>query len=97
MTTIKTNGGRVVLTDFREKQRSAGGALDIELSTGDVITVDPPALWTDEVVELAAAGKIKESAHLLLGDDWDRFAADGGTAMILNAIIGDYWGGSLGK
>jgi hypothetical protein len=61
------------------------------------VFVEPPQLWPDEVGELAAEGKMTEVSKILLGDQYDRFKAGGGSNAILNVIIAEHSGADTGK
>lgn len=88
---------KVKLADFKER-KAEEGAIDVEAEDGQVFRIPPPELWPDEVGELARTGDLVALAVAVLGgeDRFEAFKAAGGTATLLNAIVGDVHGDSLG-
>lgn len=87
----------VKLSDFKER-KELEGAFDIECEDGTKFRVPPPELWPDEVGRLARIGDLPALAIAVLGEEkFEAFKAAGGTATLLNAIIGDQHGASLGE
>lgn len=89
---------RVVLSDFKAKKRDEG-AIEIEAEDGTVFRIDPPALWPDDALVLAKEKRAVELATLLLGgeDGYRAFVAAGGSAALLDAIIGEELGARAGE
>lgn len=87
-----THIARVKLTDFKDKKKDEG-AIEIETADGTVFRIDPPELWTDEVMRLAQDDDNLAVAALLIGlDSYDDFVAKGGSAALVMAIIADVKG-----
>ena len=76
------------LADVIETERAETPPIEVcELADGTVVTVDAPALWPDSVFEAVQAERIVQAARGLLGDQYDAYAAEGGTAALLFAVI----------
>lgn len=87
---------RYNLDDYKQKKRA--DAIEIEAGDGSVFTIDPPALWHDDLLQKAAGGGTPdpiESGRLLLGDRYDAFVAAGGSAALLNSIVAEEYGVSV--
>lgn len=83
---------RVVLSEFRD-ERVKDASIEIELSDGSTVTVPPPECWPDKLPRGIVA-----VAMAVLGDEqWGRYAADGGTAKMLDKIITDAQGATAGE
>lgn len=80
------------LSDERAKRMDAG-SIELEGDSGRVFVVPPPDLLTD--AQQGALQKAQADEDLvglgraLLGDEYDDFAADGGSASLLFAIYGE--------
>lgn len=71
---------KIKLSDLIERQREKG-SIDVELSDGSVIHVDPPELWSDKSRKIAADPKKTDEdlGKELFGiEAWNQFCADGG-------------------
>ena len=101
--------GKINLNEFRDKKRAAD-AIVIEIDEkhdvlGEVIqeyqvfTIDPPALWSDDLLELAKnADNLALSKALLGGEEqYAKFCAAGGSQAVIGAILSEATGFSLGK
>lgn len=89
-----TEGPKTVVVDLTawRKAREEAGALDIDLGDGSPpVRLLPPELWPDAVHQQLREnpGDLDGQARAVLGDDYDRFIAGGGTARILNQLIID--------
>lgn len=60
------------------------------------ITVPPPQLWPDDVVDLGA-DNIAVAKKVMGEAQWKRFKAAGGSVAIFTEIIQDYAKASLGE
>lgn len=89
---------RVSIAEFKARKRDEGG-LDIEGEDGTLFSIPNPALWPDELMELARAGDNIGAARLVLGGDetYQRFVAAGGSAVLLMAMVKDELGASAGE
>lgn len=75
-----------VIQDQQKKYEDSG--IDIDLGDGKVVHVPPPQLWSDAVLDCARAGDIVSAARALIGtDEYDAFAAAGGSAAMLMSIV----------
>jgi hypothetical protein len=87
---------RIVLADYKAEKRDKH-AIEIEGENGEVFTIDPPHLWPDEVLELAAKFDHAGAARAILGDRYDAFLEAGGSGILLSKIVEDELRGSLGE
>lgn len=71
---------KVRLSEYRERRLAEDG-LEVEFEGGSVV-IPPADLWPEEVLALSGDDLIKA----LVGDQWEAFAADGGTAAMLNKM-----------
>lgn len=95
----KRHTHRVKLTDFKAKKRDEG-AIEIEADDGTVFRVEPPELWSDDIVSMSAdRTQVIEMATALLGgeEEYERFKAAGGSAAVLSAIVADEHGLDVGE
>ncbi len=82
------------LDEFKAKIRDES-AVDIVTAAGNTYTVLPPELLSDDDARAMAALLADDDAdpvamaRIILGDDYDRFVADGGNALLLAAILGE--------
>lgn len=61
------------------------------------VKVPHPATWTDEVLELSATNAVG-AARLLIGDDeYERFRAGGGSAMVIFDLVKLIQGAGVGE
>lgn len=74
---------KVRLSEFRERRLAEDG-LEVEFKGGSVV-IPPPDLWSEDVQALNGDDLIKA----LVGDQWEAFTADGGTAALLNRMWAD--------
>lgn len=87
---------RVVrLADWVEAQRTEA-AIDIVTDT-ETFTIDPPHLWPDAALARALVGDTLGVARALLGDRYEAFVAAGGSAAMLDKIIGEQHGATPGE
>lgn len=83
----------VSLADFKAK-KAEEGSVPIDLGDGEVIRTRSPFTLSDE--EFKALNKASNSndiegvARIMLGDQYERFTAAGGTSALLAAIIEEY-------
>lgn len=90
---------RIKLADRIERQVEQRG-VEIELSDGTVLYVDPPELWSTQIREAAKDKKLTREgfAKVLVGDeDWDKFVEDGGTVDLFDMIVRERWDASTGE
>lgn len=87
---------RVKLSEYKERKRAEGG-VEVEADDGTVFVVDPPELWSDEVLELSQAGDNFAAARGLLGDQYEAFTAAGGSAATLLGILKEAKGLDVGE
>lgn len=87
---------RFNLQDYKAKKEEEGA---VYIDAGDrTFRVPPALLWPDEVTELAAAGKTKQAAIGLIGqEDYDAFVAAGGTGSLLLSMVNDAMEAGLGE
>ena len=88
---------KINLNELRERKRAEGS---IEIETDDeTFVIDPPELWSDDLVALATSGdNLALSKALLGGDDtYARFVAAGGSQALVGAILTEAKGFALGK
>lgn len=87
---------RFNLQDYKATKEEEGA---IYIDAGErTFRVPPALLWPDEVTELAAAGKVKQAAVGLIGqEEYDAFVAAGGTGSLLLSMVNDAMGVSLGE
>jgi hypothetical protein len=77
------------LSDFKAK-KAKEGAIHIELEGGETVTVPPAVLWPDEAHGFILERDIVNAGIAILGEpEYQRFAAAGGSASLLNAILAD--------
>jgi len=96
---------RIVLSDYKAKKDEEGAIYIAVSDGGDDIKVPPPVLWSEESRRLAERAQrgddnvdMAELFEAVLGSEqWARFAADGGTAMLLADMIQDQLGATVGE
>lgn len=95
---------RIVLSDYKAKKDEEGAIYIAVSDGGDDIKVPPAVLWSEEsrrLAERAQRGEPVDMAEMfeaVLGaDEWARYAADGGTAMLLAEMIGEQFGATVGE
>lgn len=85
---------RILLSDEIERRRQH--SIVIEIDGQDDIIIDQPDLWSDERVSHIEAAKsdgdMMTLGKILLGDDYDRFVAAGGTSMMAFDIFKEHVG-----
>lgn len=71
--------------------------LALTMRDGQVFTIDPPALWPDDIYALSQANDILGLAKAILGGNgqYERFVEAGGTAGILGDIIEKEFGSTV--
>jgi hypothetical protein len=85
------------LSEVIERKRSEG-VTEIETDDGQVFTVDPVSLWSDDVIANAQKDQIAAAVALLGGQDsYDKFKAAGGSAALLLTIVSEEQGVSVGE
>lgn len=89
---------KVKLSDFKA-EKADEGAIEIEDDNGEIYHIDPPELWSDDITALNDADDNIGVARALIGgdDQYEKFVAAGGSAMLLLSIIGDTHGVSVGE
>ena len=89
--------GKINLRELTDRKR-AEGAIEIETES-ETFVIDPPELWTDEMLALATAGDNLALSRALLGGDlaYDRFVAAGGSQAVIGLILSESAGFALGK
>lgn len=92
---------KVELGAYEEDRQDRLG-LSITLADGSELRIPTLDMWPPEVFERAADPESPlgpdEQARLLLGEDYDRFIADPhGDVRVLDALIREWMGGSLGE
>lgn len=95
----KPEVARVRLVDRIERQITTRG-IEIEVSDGTAVLIEPPELWSDEVREAASDPEIGSEgfAKVLMGQEqWDKFVADGGTPRLFDMIVREHWDASAGE
>ena len=78
---------RIIFAEVEQQKRDEQG-IDIEMPDGRVFSIDSPLFWPDEWRQ---AKERRDLAVIVLGGE-DRFAefeAAGGSATMLDAILGD--------
>lgn len=96
---------RIKLSDYKERKADEG-AIDIELDDGSLFRIPPPELWPDEVMERTRT-LTKENAHeyplaeqardIVGAEEWARFTANGGTAVLFHSLLKEDHGADLGE
>jgi hypothetical protein len=80
---------KVKLGEVRERLVEKG-AIEVELSDGKVLRIDPPELWSDKCRHILR-DSTKDDADLgreMMGaDNWKRFVADGGTGALFAHLL----------
>lgn len=79
------------LTEFREKIE-AEGTIVVELDDGEPIRIPPPLLWPEP---MPRGWEAQQKA--ILGEQYERWVAAGGSGKLLNAIIEEAQGASTGE
>lgn len=101
----KRDGRRVVLADYKERKADEG-AIDVVLPDGTVFRIPPPELWPDGAMrKIQAANRpgaeaydIEEQARDICGAaEFELFVAQGGSAVLIQALIKDHHGTSTGE
>lgn len=82
------------LNDFKDKKRNEGTITITTAPGGEAFTIDPPAIWDDEITQLAEDNKNIEVAVKLLGgqERYDKFISVGGSSALLMSIIAESQG-----
>jgi len=88
----------VILFDYMERKKKHG-TIEIELGDGQPpISVPPTELWRDEAFDTAGTGDTKGALAIILGQEAaDRFTAAGGNWRMLNGIVVEQRGVSVGE
>lgn len=90
---------RVKLADHLEKKNKEGRIV-VELSDGSTVTVPPPSMFPDDLVDDLEAGRFQASTigpRIVGEDDWAKLAAEGLTGTGLMELIEEKHGASLGE
>lgn len=82
------------LSEFVERKRDQG-AVEI-VAGGQTFTIDPPEVWSDEVLILSTTDPVG-AARALMGEQYEPFVAAGGSASRVLAILQDAHGVTLGE
>lgn len=82
-----SGGGVFVLADAIAEKRADHPPISVDLGKGDPLLIDPIELWPDDVIELIAGERPVEAVRKLLGADYERFTAAGGTATLLLGLL----------
>ena len=88
---------RINLRELTERHRSEG-AIEIETDS-ETFVIDPPELWSDDLIAIATTGDNLALSKALLGgdDNYARFVAAGGSQAVMGAILSEAKGFALGK
>lgn len=88
---------KINLRELTDRKR-AEGAIEIE-TDNETFVVDPPELWSDDVIALATGGdNLGLSKALLGGDDvYARFVAAGGSQAVMGLVLTEMIGAALPK
>jgi hypothetical protein len=89
--------GKINLRELTDRKR-AEGQIEIETDS-ETFLVDPPELWTDEMLELAESGDNLALTKALLGGDdaYARFKAAGGSQAVMGFILSESAGFAVPK
>jgi hypothetical protein len=90
-------GGTFVLADAIAEKRGDHPPIRVDLGSGQPLLIDPIELWPDEVVNLVTAERPVDAVRTLLGTDYERFTAAGGTAVLLLEMLQKGGGLSVGE
>jgi len=66
------------------------GAIEVELSDGTIIRIDPPELWPDkcrQVLNDPAKTDADLGREMMGAENWKKFAADGGTGALFAHLL----------
>lgn len=88
---------KINLREFTDRKRSEG-AIEIETDS-ETFTIEPPELWSDDLVAIATTGDNLALSKALLGGDeaYARFVAAGGSQAAMGAILAEATGFTLPK
>lgn len=93
---VTSLGRRFVLSDVISDIKQDRPPIEVEGADGVVFAIPPAELWPDEAINLA--GEDNEACcRLLLGDQYDEWVRQGGTFGVLNRIVAESAGASVGK
>lgn len=83
---------KVNLKELIERKRDAG-AIEVETELGS-FWIDPPELWTDEMLACATSDDNLGLCKLLLGGDagYARFVEAGGSQAVIGIILAEVGG-----
>jgi len=89
--------GKINLRELTDRKR-AEGAIEIE-TDNETFVIDPPELWTDDMLALATSGDNLALSRALLGGDaaYERFVDAGGSQAVIGLILSEATGFALGK
>lgn len=90
---------KVKLSELVERQRTKG-AIEVELSDGSVLQVDPPELWSDKARKIAADPKATDEdlgKELFGAEQWKKFIADGGGVGMFVLILQERFNMTAGE
>lgn len=87
---------RVKLAEYVERQRDAG-LIEVEMGDGTVFEIDPPQIWSDEVMAACRVGTNAALAEALLGGRYAEFVEKGGSTNQLINMLSEEHGVSLGE
>lgn len=94
---IRTRMGKINLRELIDRKRSEG-AIEIETDT-ETFVIDPPELWSDDLIALAITGDNLALSKALLGGEepYARFVAAGGSQAVMGEILSKSTGFALPK
>jgi hypothetical protein len=90
---------KIKLSDLVERKRTEG-AIEIELSDGSSLQVDPPELWSDKARKIAADPKSTDEdlgKELFGAEQWKKFLADGGGVGMFVVILQERFNMTAGE
>ena len=95
----KPNKKRYKLSAVVNEIRAEHPDIEIETDDGQVFVVPPAQLWSDEQIkQIQNSGEnALIMARALLGDEYDKFVAAGGTAALLAHIVAESGKAGVGE
>lgn len=88
---------KINMREFKER-KAASDSIEIE-TDDETFTIPAPALWSDEMLDLANTADNRALSVALLGGEevYARFVAAGGSQAVMGAILSEAEGFQLGK
>lgn len=82
-----------IVTEIHERKPT----IDIEMDDGQVFSVPPAELWSDEALNLTSDDPVAAASALLGAKAYGEFVAAGGSAALMFAIIAKEAGVDVGE